>query len=165
HAWEAWGEACVSRFRGMFAFALYDRNQSTLFLARDRLGIKPLHYAFLSDGTVIFGSELKSLLVHSGLALDVDPCAVEEYFAFGYIPEPRTIFSDARKLPPAHTLTIRRGVAVPEPKVYWDPHFTLNDSINADDAFGELTSRLDQSVKLRLISEVPLGAFLSGGVD
>ena len=165
HAWEAWGEECVTRFRGMFAFALYDRNQSTLFLARDRLGVKPLHYAFLSDGTVIFGSELKSLLAHPGLSLDVDPCAVEEYFAFGYVPEPRTIFKGARKLAPAHTLTIRRGAAVVEPKVYWDPRFTLNASVNVDDAFGELTARLDESVKLRLISEVPLGAFLSGGVD
>ncbi|HEY3181002.1 MAG TPA: XrtA/PEP-CTERM system amidotransferase [Casimicrobiaceae bacterium] len=165
HAWEAWGEACVKRFRGMFAFALYDRNQSTLFLARDRLGVKPLHYAFLSDGTLILGSELKALLAHPGLPLDVDPCAVEEYFAFGYVPEPRTIFKSARKLPPAHTLTIRRGAPVAEPKVYWDPRFTLDASINVDDAFGELTSRLDESVKLRLISEVPLGAFLSGGVD
>src|SRR5947207_5841178 len=76
HAWEAWGEACVERFRGMFAFALWDRKRSTLFLARDRLGVKPLHYAFLSDGTVIFGSELKSLLTHPALALEVDPCAV-----------------------------------------------------------------------------------------
>src|SRR5947207_484752 len=109
HAWETWGEACVTRFRGMFAFALYDRNRSTLFLARDRLGVKPLHYAFLSDGTVVFGSELKSLMMHPGLALEVDPLAVEEYFAFGYVPEPRTIFKSARKLPPAHTLTIRRG--------------------------------------------------------
>src|SRR5205809_2151525 len=82
HAWEAWGEACVTRFRGMFAFALYDRNRATLFLARDRLGVKPLHYAFLSDGTLVFGSELKSLLAHPGLSLDVEPCAVEEYFAF-----------------------------------------------------------------------------------
>src|SRR5437870_12676581 len=77
HAWEAWGEACVQRFRGMFAFALWDRNRSTLFLARDRLGVKPLQYAFLPDGTFIFGSELKALLAHGGLANDVDPCAVE----------------------------------------------------------------------------------------
>src|SRR5438034_894028 len=149
HAWEAWGEQCVTRFRGMFAFALYDRNRSTLFLARDRLGVKPLHYAFLSDGTVIFGSELKPLLMHPALALDVDPCAVEEYFAFGYVPEPRTIFKSARKLPPAHTLTIRRGAAAAEPKVYWDPRFTLDALINVDDAFAELTTRLDESVKLR----------------
>ena len=112
HAWEAWGEACVERFRGMFAFALWDRNRETLFLARDRLGVKPLFYAFLPDGKFIFGSELKSLLAHGGLARDLDPQAVEEYFALGYVPEPRTIFSGAAKLPPAHTLTLRRGAPV-----------------------------------------------------
>src|SRR5215467_5364531 len=125
HAWEAWGEACVTRLRGMFAFALWDRNRSTLFLARDRLGVKPLHYALLPDGTFLFGSELKSLLAHPGLPRDVDPCAVEEYFALGYVPEPRTIFTGAKKLPPGHTLTVRRGAAVCEPVEYWDPRFTL----------------------------------------
>ena len=76
----------------MFAFALWDRNRSTLFLARDRLGVKPLHYALLADGTFLFGSELKALLAHGGLPREIDPCAVEEYFALGYVPEPRTIF-------------------------------------------------------------------------
>ncbi len=109
HAWEAWGEACVERFRGMFAFALWDRNRKTLFLARDRLGVKPLHYALLADGTFLFGSELKALLAHPAFARDIDPCAVEEYFALGYVAEPRTIFKAARKLPPAHTLTVRQG--------------------------------------------------------
>ena len=115
HAWEAWGEACVTRLRGMFAFALWDRNRSTLLLARDRLGVKPLYYALLPDGMLVFGSELKALLAHGGLRRDIDPCAVEEYFALGYVPEPRTIFTAARKLPPAHTLTVRRGAVVPEP--------------------------------------------------
>ena len=165
HAWEAWGEACVTRFRGMFAFALYDRNRSTLFLARDRLGVKPLHYAFLDDGTFIFGSELKSLRAYPNFPSVIDHCAVEEYFALGYIPEPRTIFEGARKLPPAHTLTLTRGAPVAEPKMYWDPRFTLDARISTQDAFAELIRRLDESVKLRLISEVPLGAFLSGGVD
>jgi asparagine synthase (glutamine-hydrolysing) len=165
HAWEAWGEACVARFRGMFAFALYDRNRSTLFLARDRLGVKPLHYALLPDGTFIFGSELKSLRSYPNFPVAIDPYAVEEYFAFGYIPEPRTIFEGARKLPPAHTLTITRGAPHAEAKMYWDPRFTVDASISVTDAFGELIRRLDESVRLRLISEVPLGAFLSGGVD
>jgi asparagine synthase (glutamine-hydrolysing) len=92
HAWEAWGEECVDRLRGMFAFALWDRNSETLFLARDRLGVKPLHYAQLADGTLVFGSELKSLLAHGGLRRDIDPYAVEEYFGLGYVAEPRTIF-------------------------------------------------------------------------
>ncbi len=93
HAWEAWGERCVERFRGMFAFALHDRNRDTLFMARDRLGVKPLFYAVLPDGTLLFGSELKSLLVHPGLGREIDACAVEEYFALGYVAEPRTIFT------------------------------------------------------------------------
>src|SRR5215468_9721797 len=104
HAWEAWGAECVKRFRGMFAFALWDERQEILFLVRDRLGVKPLYYAELSDGFLIFGSELKSLLAHGDLPRDLDPLAVEEYFALGYIPEPRTIFRAARKLPPAHSL-------------------------------------------------------------
>ncbi|MEO7500322.1 MAG: XrtA/PEP-CTERM system amidotransferase, partial [Casimicrobiaceae bacterium] len=165
HAWEAWGEACVERFRGMFAFALWDRNRSTLFLARDRLGVKPLHYAFLADGTLVFGSELKSLLVHPDVTREIDPRAVEEYFALGYVPEPRTIFKGAYKLPPAHTLVVRRGEVPPAPRMYWDPRFTQDRVISAEDAMAELTSRLEESVRLRMISEVPLGAFLSGGVD
>ena len=165
HAWEAWGEACVERFRGMFAFALWDRNRGTLFLARDRLGVKPLHYAFLPDGMFIFGSELKSLLAHPALGREIDPCAVEEYFAFGYVPEPRTIFDGARKLPPAHTLSLTRGAKPRDPVMYWDPRFTVDRAIGVDDAIAELDARLDESVRLRLISEVPLGAFLSGGVD
>src|SRR5512145_1697504 len=106
HAWEAWGADCVRRFRGMFAFALWDRNRETLFLARDRLGVKPLYYALLPDGQLLFGSELKSLLAHGGLDLAIDPQAVEEYLALGYVPEPRTIFRAALKLPPATTLVV-----------------------------------------------------------
>src|SRR5216683_7868717 len=165
HAWEAWGEDCVKRFRGMFAFALWDRGRETLFLARDRLGVKPLFYAFLPDGKFIFGSELKSLLSHGGLRRDLDPCAIEQYFALGYVPEPRTIFSGAAKLPAAHTLTVRRGMAVAAPAEYWDVRFTLDSPLTATDACAELVNRLEEAVRLRLISEVPLGAFLSGGVD
>lgn len=165
HAWEAWGEASVQRFRGMFAFALWDRNRETLFLARDRLGVKPLHYALLPDGTLLFGSELKSLLAHGGLRKDVDPLAVEEYFALGYVAEPRTIFTQARKLPPASTLLIKRGQAVGEPREYWDVNFTVDSRIGEAQAREELTERLKESIRLRLMSEVPLGAFLSGGVD
>ena len=165
HAWEAWGEDCVKRFRGMFAFALWDSNGETLFLARDRLAVKPLYYALLPDGTFLFGSELKSLLAHGGLARDMDPLAVEEYFALGYVAEPRTIFRQARKLPPAHTLALRRGQPAGVPKEYWDVRFTLNSPIAADEACHQLTEKLSESIRLRMISEVPLGAFLSGGVD
>ena len=165
HAWEAWGEACVGRFRGMFAFALWDRNRETLFLARDRLGVKPLHYALLPDGTLLFGSELKSVLAHGGLSREIDPLAVEEYFALGYVAEPRCIFRQARKLPPACTLLVKRGERLPEPREYWDVRFTLDQKIDDRQANEELVARLNESIRLRLISEVPLGAFLSGGVD
>lgn len=165
HAWEQWGEACVTRFRGMFAFGLYDRKQQTLFLARDRMGVKPLFYALLDDGQLIFGSELKVLTAHPGLRRDLDPCAIEDYFAYGYVPEPRTIYRQAFKLSPAHTLTIRRGVALPQPRQYWDVPFNSVGTISCQDAQQELQERLRESVKIRLMSEVPLGAFLSGGVD
>jgi asparagine synthase (glutamine-hydrolysing) len=165
HAWEAWGEECVDRLRGMFAFALWDRNSETLFLARDRLGVKPLHYAQLADGTLVFGSELKSLLAHGGLRRDIDPYAVEEYFGLGYVAEPRTIFKQARKLPPAHTLVIRRGEPLPAPREYWSLRFSCSNPIGVREACEELDRRLAESVRLRMIAEVPLGAFLSGGVD
>ena len=109
HGWEEWGEKCVERFRGMFAFAIWDRNRQTLFIARDRLGVKPVYYAVLPDGTVAFASELKSLLVVPQWTRTLDPYAIEEYFAFGYVPEPRTIFRSALKLPPGHTVTFKRG--------------------------------------------------------
>ena len=165
HAWEAWGEACVERFRGMFAFALWDRNKETLFLARDRLGVKPLYYALLPDGQCVFGSELKAVLPHPGVTRTIDPCAVEEYFALGYVAEPRTIYASVQKLPPAHTLVLRRGAAPPAPREYWDVRFTLDNPIGFEDAKAELDRRLQDSIRLRMISEVPLGAFLSGGVD
>lgn len=167
HAWEEWGPDCVQRFRGMFAFALWDRNRQTLFLARDRLGIKPLHYAFLPGGRLIFGSELKALYAHPDLPRDIDARAVEEYFGYGYVPEPRTILKAAFKLPPGHYLKLRRGEALARaaPVQYWDVPF--NETAHGDlDAVGaEMLERLREAVRIRLISEVPLGAFLSGGVD
>ena len=165
HAWEAWGEDCVHRFRGMFAFALWDRNRETLLLARDRFGVKPLYYALLGDGTLLFGSELKALLVHPDLPRDIDPQCVEDYIALGYVPEPRTIFKAARKLEPGHSLCIRRGAPMPAPREYWDLQFRLDSRLSEADACAELGERLRESVQLRMISEVPLGAFLSGGVD
>lgn len=165
HAWEAWGPTCLQRLRGMFAFALWDRNQQTLFLARDRLGVKPLYYSVLPDGQFIFGSELKALLVHPDLPREMDPLAAEDYFAYGYIPEPRSIFKRVYKLPPGCSLTLQRGKQVPEPVQYWDVSFKETLSLSEQDASEELIHRLRESVKIRLISEVPLGAFLSGGVD
>jgi asparagine synthase (glutamine-hydrolysing) len=165
HAWEAWGVRCVERFRGMFAFALWDRGRRQLFLARDRLAVKPLYYAWLADGTFVFGSELKALLAHGGLARDLDPAGVEEYFALGYVAEPRTIFRQARKLEAAHGLLVRCGAPPSRSQPYWDVKFTLDNRVDAEEAAAELDRRLQESVRLRLVSEVPLGAFLSGGVD
>ncbi|WP_018175551.1 XrtA/PEP-CTERM system amidotransferase [Thioalkalivibrio sp. AKL8] len=166
HAWEEWGEACVQRFRGMFAFAVWDRNRDTLFLARDRLGIKPLYYSALADGHLIFGSELKALMAHPGMPRHMDPHAVEDYFAFGYVPEPRSIFRGVHKLPPGHTLTVRRGQGnLSEPREYWDIPFGDSGVADADSAAEELTARLREAVDVRMVAEVPLGAFLSGGVD
>jgi asparagine synthase (glutamine-hydrolysing) len=130
-----------------------------------RLGVKPLHYSLLPSGLLVFGSELKSLAAHPEFLRDLDPFAIEEYFALGYVPEPRTVYTGARKLPPAHTLTIVRGRPLPEPREYWDVRFTLDNPIGERDAAAELVERLRESVRLRMISEVPLGAFLSGGVD
>ena len=165
HAWEAWGEDCVQRLRGMFAFAIWDRKRQCLFLARDRLGVKPLYYALLDDGTLLFGSELKSVLAHGGLRRDLDPLAIEEYFALGYVAEPRTVFRQAQKLAPGHSLLVQHGRPLPSPREYWDVSFTLDNPISAADAQAELVERIRESVRLRMIAEVPLGAFLSGGVD
>lgn len=165
HAWESWGANCVKRFRGMFAFALWDRNQQTFFIARDRLGVKPMYYALLDNGMLLFGSELKSILAHGDLRRDIDPLAVEEYFALGYVAEPRSIFKQAKKLPPAHSLAIRRGQPMGDPVAYWDVNFSLDNPISEADAQAELVQRIQESVRLRMIAEVPLGAFLSGGVD
>ena len=163
YAYAAWGEACVTRFRGMFAFALWDRPRRQLFLARDRLGIKPLYYAPLADGTVLFGSELKALTACPQLPRQIDPLAVEDYFGFGYVPEPRTIYKAALKLPPGHTLTLRRGEPVPAPRQFWD--LPLDARSATGDVAHELIERLREAVRIRLVAEVPLGAFLSGGVD
>jgi asparagine synthase (glutamine-hydrolysing) len=166
HAWEAWGPDCVNRLRGMFAFAIWDQHRNHLFLARDRLGIKPLYYGLLPNGHFVFGSELKALLPHPSLSRERDPAAVEEYFAYGYIPEPRSIFKQIRKLPPGHILLIEEGQrSLPRSSQYWDVPFTDNGIGTQAEAEQQLLDRLREAVDIRLVAEVPLGAFLSGGVD
>ena len=165
HGWEEWGEKCVERFRGMFAFAIWDRNRQTLFIARDRMGIKPVYYAVLPDSTVAFASELKSLMVLPDWSKALDPYAVEEYFTYGYVPEPRTIFKSALKLAPGHTVTFKRGEPAGTPKEYRDVPFKRVASLSEADACVELVERLREAVRIRLVAEVPLGAFLSGGID
>jgi asparagine synthase (glutamine-hydrolysing) len=167
HAWEEWGERCVDRFNGMFAFAIWDRNQDTLFLARDRLGVKPLFYAELGDGTLIFASELKAITTHPAVSRAIDPRAVEEYFTFGYVPDPKTIYAGVRKLEPGAFIKARRGTGAVRPVRYWDvPLFGNRRPSSPEADWGvELRARLRRAVELRLMSDVPLGAFLSGGVD
>jgi len=164
-AWQAWGEACLERFRGMFAFALWDRSRETLFLARDRLGVKPLHYALLENGQFIFGSELKSLKKHPLLNKVIEPTAIEDYFGFGYIPDPKTIFKGVYKLEPGYCLRIQRGQLDFQPRQYWDVRFEATNTADEQAVGAELIERLREAVKIRMVADVPLGAFLSGGVD
>ena len=166
HAWEEWGARCVERFRGMFAFALYDAGRGELCLARDRLGIKPLYYTELQDGTIAFGSELKALLEIPDLPREIDPQAVEEYFAFGYVPDPRSIYTGVFKLAPGCVQVVRRGAGLGAPWQYWDVTFDdappqRSEATNAE----ALRAGLTDAVRARLVADVPLGAFLSGGVD
>jgi asparagine synthase (glutamine-hydrolysing) len=165
HAWEEWGEACVARLRGMFAFALWDDRQKILFLARDRVGIKPLHHAILPDGRLVFASELKALLAHPDLPRRIEPCAIEDYLAYGYVPDPRSIYQGVSKLRPGHWLAWRRGEAAPRERRYWEVRFAARRELTAARAADELTQRLEEAVRLRLVADVPLGAFLSGGID
>jgi asparagine synthase (glutamine-hydrolysing) len=163
-AWVHWGRKCVERLHGMFAFALWDARDQVLFLARDRLGEKPLYYASLPDGGLVFGSELKALTVHPAMSRKIDPCAVEDFFTFGYINEPRTIYEGVKKLEAGHVLTCRRGGGVVV-ESYWTPRPRGSFRGGLEEAARELRERLATAVKSQLVADVPVGAFLSGGVD
>ena len=163
HAYEEYGESCVEHLRGMFAFAIWDDKAQRLFIARDRVGKKPLYYTTTPDGTFVFGSELKALLQHPGVTRETDPEALDAYLTLGYVPDPLSIFRGIHKLPPGHYLSFaKREVRV---SGYWDFRFTPAEVRNEDDYLEELRALLDESVRLRLVSDVPLGAFLSGGID
>jgi asparagine synthase (glutamine-hydrolysing) len=164
HGWEEWGPDCLLRFHGMFAFALWDAGRETLFLARDRLGKKPLYYTELADRRLLFGSELKALLACPETGREIDPCAVEDYLAFGYVLEPRSIYCGVHKLPPAHRLVWRRGDR-PKIEAYWQLKVSENRPADLEAGSRELQDRFRKAVAERLIADVPLGAFLSGGVD
>ncbi len=165
HAWEEWGKKCVDHFRGMFAFAIWDRNSESMFIARDRLGIKPLYYTLINDSELIFASELKAILQHPDIIRKLDYKAIQDYFSLGYIPEPKTIYKNIYKLPPARYLFISREEFRLDEGVYWDIQFSSNRELNKNDLIEELTEKLSEAVGIRLVSEVPIGAFLSGGVD
>ena len=162
HAWEQYGDDCVSRLRGMFALALWDGPARRLLLARDRLGKKPLYYAH--DGErLVFASELKALIADPSMKRTVDPEAVDDYLAFGAVPAPRTIYQGIAQLPPAHYLLWEDGrIRLAE---YWDVRFDVGPERSERDYLEEFAALLAEAVRLRMISDVPLGAFLSGGVD
>jgi asparagine synthase (glutamine-hydrolysing) len=164
-AWQKWGPDCVSRLNGMFAFAIYDCEARTLFLARDRLGVKPLFLAPLSDGSVAFASELKALVAHPLLRREIDPLAVEDFLTWGYVPDTRSILKGVTKLPAGHTLLLQCGKPMPRPSQWWDISFADRRKGKPQDLEAELLHLLRQAVTSRMVADVPLGAFLSGGVD
>ena len=164
HLYEEMGPECVQKLRGMFAFAIYDEKRQKLLLARDRVGKKPLHYA-LAGGRLLFGSEIKSILEAApGLGKNVDSEALLQYLHFGYVPDPLTAFSAIRKLPPGCLLEFEKGEV--HVRQYWDlPRYASHAPRNEEECLEELEHRLAEAVRIRLISDVPLGALLSGGTD
>ncbi len=164
-AWQRWGPDCLPRLNGMFAFAIYDLEARSLFMARDRLGVKPLFLAELADGSVIFASELKGLLAHPSLRREVDPLAIEDYLAWGYVPDTRCIVKGVTKLAAGHSLLLEQGKPMPQQHQWWDVSFENRHKGSLADLDAELLHLMRQSVTSRMMADVPLGAFLSGGVD
>jgi asparagine synthase (glutamine-hydrolysing) len=164
HAYEEWGERSVERFRGMFAFAIWDSRARRLVLVRDRLGVKPLYYAEVPGQGVVFGSELKALVEDPDVPRDWRPEAIDAYLTLLYIPAPMTVYRGIHKLPPAHVLVAEKGAL--RTFRYWDLTFDgRGDEAREDEYLERLDALLRESVALRQISDVPLGAFLSGGID
>jgi asparagine synthase (glutamine-hydrolysing) len=163
HLYEEEGIKCVNSLNGMFSFAIWDKIKKELFLARDRLGIKPLYYA-VHDSTIIFASELKAIILNKEIRKDIDLQSLSDYFSFLYVPAPKTIFKNIFKLPAGHTLFCTPGGLKIEK--YWDVLINVpNSKLSEIQYVDQLLSLLKDSVKGRLMSEVPLGAFLSGGID
>lgn len=164
HAYEEWGEDCVMRFRGMFAFAIWDSPRQRLFLARDRFGKKPLFF-MESGGSLLFASEIKSLLAFPQISACVDTDAIWDYLAYRYVPAPATLFSAIRKLMPGSFAVWEKG-RLNERSYYQPPdRLPLQKVIALSDPVGAFLDKLDESVVIRMISDVPFGAFLSGGID
>ena len=178
YAFKEWGSECLHKFRGMFAFAIYDHRNGSIFIARDRLGIKPLYYGF-HDGAVLFGSECKAILEYPGFNREMDLEAMSDYFSLMYVPAPKSIYKQIRKLPAGHWMKIsaQGDVKIQE---YWDLEFSVDEKYRSEagntnftdendpalkQAEEEILSTLDESVSIHMESDVPLGAFLSGGVD
>ena len=162
HAYEEWGESCVKYLRGMFAFAIWDSKDRRLFIARDRVGIKPLFYGE-HQGRFYFASEMKAILTDTDFPRKIDELALTAYFTYSYIPAPHTIYADIHKLMPGHTLTWHNGhIRI---RKYWDLQFVSDKTKNESYFIERFLDLLQEAVRMRLISEVPLGAFLSGGID
>ena len=162
HAYDQFGTDCPKHLRGMFAFAIWNERTQELFLARDRVGKKPLLYAHV-NGNLIFGSEFSALLLHPDVSRDIQPEALDYYLSFMCIPAPLTAYKAIRKLEPGHWLRWRKGEI--EHQRYWQPDFTKKLDINEEEAGERTVEILREAVRVRLMSEVPLGAFLSGGID
>ncbi len=161
--YDEYGADCVQHLRGMFAFAIWDERDKSLFVARDRVGKKPLLYSHQPNGDFIFGSEFRALLAHPDISREVNYEAIDSYLSYLYAPAPQTAFKQIRKLEPAHWLRWKNGEI--ETKRYWQPDFSKKIKISETEAEEETVRILRESTKMRMISEVPLGAFLSGGVD
>lgn len=166
HGYEEWGSDCLKKLRGMFAFGIFDIRNREIFIARDRIGVKPLYY-FNNKSKFIFASELKAIVNFRDIPLSISPSAIAEYFQFQYIPSPRSIFNEVKKLSPGHWIkvSIDKNSINTRDESYWDLKFTPNYIKSKQDWIEELDALLTESVKLRLISDVPVGIFLSGGID
>ncbi len=167
HAYEQWGPESIQRFRGMFAYAIWNRNTRELFCARDRLGIKPFYY-FWDGETFIFGSEIKAILQHPAVRTEFNESVLPEYLSFGYTSDERTFYRGIRKLMPGHWLRISFGGAAPKFEIqqYWDVPRPVDSEQRSDDEWiADCRARLEETIRMRLMADVPLGMFLSGGVD
>ncbi len=164
-AWQKWGPDCLDRLDGMFAFALYDCDKRQLFLARDRLGVKPLYLARIEGGAVGFASELKGLLAHPLLQREIDPLAIEDYMTWGYVPDTRSILKGVEKLPAGHFLLLEHGREPGPPREYWNISFAGREGGKTAEREARLLHMMGKGVTSRMVADVPLGAFLSGGVD
>ena len=162
HAWEEYGEHCVDHLNGMFAFALWDSNREQLLLARDRMGEKPLYYT-ATGGWIVFASELNSVLAHPAVSRELDLHAVSRYLAYDFVPAPYSMIRGVAKLRPGHALTVTHDKIAT--RQYWDIPFRPDPTVDAPTWRNEIARRLDEAVRLRMASDVPLGCFLSGGID
>tara|TARA_R110002073_G_scaffold234063_1_gene395356 strand:+ start:638 stop:2467 length:1830 start_codon:yes stop_codon:yes gene_type:complete len=165
YAYHAWGPDSVKRIRGMFAYVIYDKRTKQIFMTRDRLGIKPLFYAPVGEKTILFGSELKALTAHPDFVKNLRKESMEDYFSLGYVAEPNTIYKNVFKLEPGYSILIDMASGRQEKTQYWDVQFTGDYKGTFEDARVELQDRIREATKIRMVADVPLGAFLSGGVD